>query len=481
MTVTKKDAIRAITTHYIDGAFVESHGHEVMDIVRPTDGQVIGRVTLADEEDARRAIAAAKRAFATFSASTMGERAKLLRRLHEVTSERIDDLTAAMVEEYGGVVRFARPIVESGVNAFAAAEKALREIQWVRSWDKTTVTLEPVGVAGLITAWNANVLFMCLKFASAVAAGCSVVIKPSEMSSLQARVLVEALHEAKLPNGLLNVVTGLGKTVGAELVRNPDVAKISFTGSVGVGESIMRDGAATMKRVTLELGGKSPTILLDDANLEEAIPPALGMAFLNSGQACAAGTRLLVPSKRLDAVKRAIADAMSAFPVGDPADPKTAIGPMVSQKQVDRVQSYIRKGIEEGAEVLVGGEGHPQGLEAGYFVKPTVFVNVSNDMTIAREEIFGPVLGVIAYDSDEDAIRIANDSNFGLHAAVLGTDLSRARRVASQLRAGRVVINGMTDDPQAPWGGFKFSGVGREYGAYGISAFLETRAILEVA
>jgi aldehyde dehydrogenase (NAD+) len=279
----------------------------------------------------------------------------------------------------------------------------------------------------------------------------------------------------------LNVVTGLGKTVGAELVRNPDVAKISFTGSVGVGESIMRDGAATMKRVTLELGGKSPTILLDDANLEEAIPAALGMAFMNSGQACAAGTRLLVPSKRLDAVKRAIADAMSAFPVGDPADPKTAIGPMVSQKQVDRVQSYIRKGIEEGAEVLVGGEGHPKGLEAGYFVRPTVFVNVSNDMTIAREEIFGPVLSVIAYDSDEDAIRIANDSNYGLHAAVLGADLLRARRVASQLRAGRVVINGMTDDPQAPWGGFKFSGVGREYGTYGISAFLETRAILEVA
>jgi aldehyde dehydrogenase (NAD+) len=243
----------------------------------------------------------------------------------------------------------------------------------------------------------------------------------------------------------------------------------------------MRDGAATMKRVTLELGGKSPTILLDDANLEEAIPAALGMAFMNSGQACAAGTRLLVPSKQIDAAKRAIVEAMQAFPVGDPADPKTAVGPMVSQKQYDRVQSYIRKGIQEGAEVLVGGEGHPKGLEAGYFVKPTVFVNVSNDMTIAREEIFGPVLCVIAYDSDEDAIRIANDSNYGLHGAVLGTDLPRARRVASRLRAGRVVINGMTDDPQAPWGGFKFSGFGREYGAYGINAFLETRAILEAA
>jgi aldehyde dehydrogenase (NAD+) len=322
---------------------------------------------------------------------------------------------------------------------------------------------------------------MCLKFASAVAAGCTVVMKPSETSSLQARVLVEALHEAKLPNGLLNVVTGLGNTVGAELVRNPDVAKISFTGSVAVGQSIMRDSAATMKRVTLELGGKSPTILLDDANLKEAIPAALAMAFLNSGQACAAGTRLLVPTKQLDAVKRAIVEAMPAFPVGDPADPKTAIGPMVSQKQYDRVQSYIRMGIAEGAEVLVGGEGHPKGLETGYFVKPTVFVNVSNDMIIAREEIFGPVLSIIQYNTDEDAIRIANDSKYGLHGAVLGTDMSRARRLASRVRAGRVVINGLTDDPQAPWGGFKFSGVGREYGTYGINAFLETRAILEVA
>jgi len=234
-----------------------------------------------------------------------------------------------------------------------------------------------------------------------------------------------------------------------------------------------------MKRVTLELGGKSPTILLDDADLNQAIPSALIMAFLNSGQACAAGTRLLVPRSRLDEVKKDILKAMPGFPVGDPADPKIAVGPAVSQKQYERVQSYIRKGIEEGAEVLVGGEGHPEGFKEGFFTKPTVFVNVKNDMTIAREEIFGPVLCVIAYDSDDEAIRIANDSQYGLHAAVLGTDLQRARRVASQIRAGRVVINNMTDDAQAPWGGFKHSGVGREYGKYGIDAFLETKAILE--
>ena len=477
--ITKPDTIKTITTHYIDGAFIESHGRQVMDIIKPTNGQVIARVTLGDEEDTRRAIAAANRALASFGRTSKEERLRYLRQLHKAVSDHVDDLTAVMIEEYGGVAQFARLIVESGVNAFAAAEKGLQELPLTQSWGKTTVTLEPVGVAGLITAWNANALFICLKLASAVAAGCTVVIKPSEMSSLQTRVMVEALNAAELPKGVFNVVTGLGTVVGAEMVRNPDVAKISFTGSVAVGQQIMHDGAATMKRVTLELGGKSPTVLLDDAALDKAIPSALTLAFMNSGQACAAGTRLLVPKSRLDEVKRAIRDAMQAFTVGDPADPNVMVGPMVSQKQYDRVESYIRKGIEEGAEVLVGGEGHPNGFDAGYYAKPTVFVNVKNDMAIAQEEIFGPVLCVIAYDSEDEAIRIANDSKYGLHSAVIGTDLQRARRVASQLRAGRVVINNMTDDPDAPWGGFKYSGVGREYGKYGIEAFLEPKAILE--
>jgi aldehyde dehydrogenase (NAD+) len=475
----KTDTIKTLTTHYIDGAFIESHGRQVMDIIKPTNGQVIARVTLGDEEDTRRAIVAANRALASFGRTSKEERLRYLRQIRKAVSDHVDDLTTVMIEEYGGVAQFARLIVESGVNAFAAAERGLQELPLTQSWGKTTVTLEPVGVAGLITAWNANALFICLKLASAVAAGCTVVIKPSEMSSLQTRVMVEALNAAELPKGVFNVVTGLGTVVGAEMVRNPEVAKISFTGSVAVGQQIMRDGAATMKRMTLELGGKSPTILLDDAALDKAIPAALTLAFMNSGQACAAGTRLLVPKSRLDEVKRAIRDAMQAFTVGDPADPNVMVGPMASQKQYDRVESYIRKGIEEGAEVLVGGEGHPKGLEAGFFVKPTVFVNVKNDMTIAQEEIFGPVLSVIAYDSEDEAIRIANDSKYGLHSAVIGTDLQRVRRVASQLRAGRVVINNMTDDPQAPWGGFKYSGVGREYGKYGIEAYLEPKAILE--
>src|SRR5579872_7286158 len=374
-TITKPDTIKTLATHYTDGAFVESHGRETMDIISPTSGKLIGRVTLGDEEDTWRAIAAAKRAFATYGRSTKEERAKILRRLHGAASARLDDLTAAMVEEYGGVIQFARPIVETGVNAFLASEKALQELRLTHSWGKTTVTLEPVGVAGLITAWNANALFICLKLASAVAAGCTVVIKPSELSSLQTQVMIECLEAAKLPKGVCNVVIGRGGTVGAELVRNPDVAKISFTGSVAVGQSIMSDGAATMKRVTLELGGKSPTVLLDDAALEQAIPSALVLAFMNSGQACAAGTRLLVPRRRLDEVKQSIREGMRAFTVGDPADPKTAVGPMVSERQYERIQSYIRKGIEEGAEVLVGGEGHPEGLDAGFFARPTVFVN----------------------------------------------------------------------------------------------------------
>ena len=471
--------MKTITKHYIDGAFVESHGREAMDSINPSNGKVVGRAMLGDEEDARRAIAAAKRAFADYSRTTKEERASVLRRLHEVVAARIDDLTSAMVEEYGGTAGFSELMIRAAADSFLQTEKALQQLSLVRSWGKTTVSFLPAGVSGLITPWNANALFVCMKLASALAAGCTVVIKPSELSSLQTQVLLECLHQAGLPQGVYNVVTGRGEVVGAEFVRNRDVAKISFTGSAVVGEQIMREGAATMKRVTLELGGKSPNILLDDADLDVAIPTALGIAFLNSGQACVAGTRLLVSKNRFDDVKRKIIDTMPAFPVGDPADRKTVIGPMVTQKQYERVQSYIRKGIAEGAKVLVGGEGHPPGLEAGHFVKPTVFVNVTNDMAIAREEIFGPVLSVITYETEEDAIRIANDTRYGLHGFVSGTDLQRARRVASQILAGRVAINGMLDDPQAPFGGFKHSGVGREFGAFGIEAFLESRAILE--
>ena len=341
---------------------------------------------LGDEEDTRLAIAAARRAFVSFGRSTKEERSRLLRRLHEALAARIDELTDAMVEEYGAPTVFCRSMMEAAANVFLSAETALHELPLTRSWDKTRVTLEPAGVTGLITPWNANSFFLSAKLASAVAAGCTAVIKPSELSSLQTQAWLACVEAASLPNGLCNVVVGRGDIVGAEIVRNPDVAKISFTGSVAVGKSIMREGAATLKRTTLELGGKSPNILLDDADLDKAIPTALAIAFMNSGQACVAGTRLLAPMSRLETVKRAIKEAIRDFQAGDPADPKTAVGPMVTQKQYDRVQAYIRKGIEEGAEVLVGGEGHPKGLDSGYFAKPTVFVNVKNDMRIAQEK-----------------------------------------------------------------------------------------------
>src|ERR1700678_3490745 len=305
--------MKTITTHYIDGAFVESHGREVIDIINPTNRKVIAQVALADEDDARHAIAAAKRAFGTFGRTTKKERSEILRQLHEAVSARIDDLTNVMVEEYGGTVRFSRLMNEGGASVFLAAEKALQELPLTRSWGKTTVTLEPVGVAGLISPWNANAFFLCMKLASAVAAGCTVVMKPSELSALQTRVWLECVHEAQLPKGLCNVVSGRGDVVGAELVRNPDVAKISFTGSAAVGKSIMRDGAATMKRVTLELGGKSPNIVLDDADLKKDIPDGFMIVFMNNGQACVAGTRLFVPRSRFDEVKRALVETIPAF------------------------------------------------------------------------------------------------------------------------------------------------------------------------
>ena len=471
--------MRNFTKHYIDGAFVESHGGEALQLFNPANGKLAGEVLLGDELDAQAAIAAAKRAFPAFARTTKEERIHWLRRLGEVTAAKVDALTAAMVEEYGGTLQFSQLMMQAAADAFRQAEIALERVEFVQKRGITTVYQDPVGVAGLITPWNANSLFLCLKAASALAAGCTVVAKPSELSAYQTQVLLEAWHEAGLPAGVINVVTGRGDVVGAELVRNPDVAKISFTGSAAVGQTIQREGAATMKRVTLELGGKSPNILLDDADLATAIPNALMIAFMNSGQACVAGTRLLVANHQMETVKQALVNTLPHFPVGLPSDPKNAVGPMVTEKQYNRVQSLIRKGIEEGAEILTGGPGKPEGLEDGYFVKPTVFVNVKNDMTIAQEEIFGPVLSVIGYEDEADAIKIANDTRYGLHGWVSGTDPERTRRVASQIQAGRVAVNGLKDDPQAPFGGFKYSGIGREFGTFGIEAYLEQRAILD--
>jgi aldehyde dehydrogenase (NAD+) len=472
--------MRIIDKAYIDGAFVAPQGTEQFELINPATEQVIGRVTLGDVEDTRRAVAAAKRAFPAFSRTTVAQRIAWLRRLYEVVSARTDALTQAAVEEYGGPVTQTAWRTSLGADSFLNAATILETYAFTRWIKSAEVEMHPLGVVGLITPWNSNNGFICGKLAAALAAGCTAVVKPSEMSAIQTQVLVEALHEAGLPPGVFNIVNGRGDVVGAELAAHPDIAKISFTGSTAVGKSILRAGAETLKRVTLELGGKSPTLVLADADFAQAIPLALAAGFGNSGQACIAGTRILVPQARLAEFTTALKAAVETVKVGDPRDPATQIGPMVSARQYERVQAYIRKGVEEGATLLTGGEGRPQGLETGYYVRPTVFTGVDNQMTIAREEIFGPMLCVIPYADEAQAIEIANDTIYGLQAYVLSADEAHARAVASHILAGRVLINAGQHEPLAPFGGFKQSGIGREYGVFGLEAYLEPRTMLGI-
>ena len=466
---------------YIDGEFITPHGTERRDLINPATGQAIGDVVLGDREDARRAVAAAARALPAFAQTTKAERTALLRRLHDAVLRHGDALRDATIEEYGGPIARSSWVSAFAASTFLDAATTLENFAFERIEGESTVLLEPVGVSVLITPWNSNAGSICSKVAMALAAGCTVVVKPSELSAIQTQIVAEAFHDAGVPPGVINIVNGRGDDVGAELCTHPDVARISFTGSGTTGTAIARMALATMKRVSLGLGGKSPSVVLDDANFDTAIASAVGAAFQNSGQACIAASRLLVPADRLDDVKALIVKRVAQLRVGDPADPATAIGPMASQAQFDRVQGYIETGIREGATVLVGGPGRPDGLSQGFFVRPTVFVDVDNAMRVAQEEIFGPVLCVIAYENEAQAIALANDTVFGLHAYVYSSDGLRAKRVASRLKAGRVAINGFKHDPLAPFGGYKQSGVGREYGVAGLESFLEIKAVMTVA
>ncbi|RYG87316.1 MAG: aldehyde dehydrogenase family protein [Alphaproteobacteria bacterium] len=470
--------MQTIDSIYINGAFVTPHGKDELTLIDPVTEAPATRVVLADEVDAQTAIAAASSAYRALQGSSRAERMEWLQCLHDVVAAAEGELSTQMVEEYGGPVRTSTATAKRAAASFAAARTLLADYAFERQIASARVRMEPLGVVGLITPWNANVGFICSKLSMAIAAGSTAVIKPSELSARQTAVLTRVLHRAGLPPGLFNIVTGRGDTVGAEIVRHPYIAKISFTGSTAVGKAIARGAVDTMKRVTLELGGKSPTILLDDADFAKAIPLAAIAATMNSGQACLAGTRLLVPRARLEEAHALIVRAFDAFQVGDPRDPATVIGPMVTRTQYERVQAYIQRGIDEGARLLTGGLGRPQGLGHGYFVRPTVFGDVHNDMSIAREEIFGPVLSVIAYEDEEEAVHLANDTIYGLHAYVFSGDLARANRVASRIVAGRVFINGLYDEPAAPFGGFKQSGLGREFGIFGFEQYLEPKALL---
>ena len=463
---------------YINGQFVLPHGQEWFDLYNPSTEEVIGQVRLGDAQDAQRAIAAAKAALPAWAHTTREERIAALRRMHKAVAAREADLLEAVVVEYGAPVERGRWMATYPADVIAQAIDALESFAFEEQAGAARVILTPVGVAGLITPWNSNAGFICNKLATALAAGCTAVIKPSEMSAMQTQVIAQALHEAGLPPGVFNIVNGRGDVVGEEIARHPDIAKISFTGSSAVGQHLVSTGAATMKRVTLELGGKSPTVVLDDANFRDIMPLVLHAGFMNSGQACIAGTRILVPRHRLAEFEDIAKDAVSHIRSGDPRDAATDIGPMVSAKQWERVQNYIRIGQEEGATLLAGGEGRPDGLCAGWFVKPTIFTRATNQMRIAQEEIFGPVLTIIAYENEADAIAIANDTRYGLSAVVLGQDVARCERVARQIDAGRVLINTLAHEPRAPFGGFKYSGLGREMGKWGMNAYLEPKTML---
>jgi aldehyde dehydrogenase (NAD+) len=470
--------IPAFDRVYIDGAFVIPHGTRTVELINPTDNSVIGNVTMADDVDTRLAIAAARKAFAAFSRTSREVRMEYLQRLHAAVARRMDDLVRATIVEYGAPQARAIGSNQLAANIFLHFRDVLKDFPFESRVGTSQVWLEPLGVVGIFTPWNSSAGSIAIKVAPAIAAGCTVVVKPSEMSAMQTQVLMECFHEAGLPPGVINVVTGFGEVVGAELTTNADVSKIAFTGSTPIGKLVAKNSLDTLKRFTLELGGKSPNIILDDADFATAIPMAVNACFLNNGQACIAASRLFVPSERLAEVKRLAKEAVARITVGDPMDPAVTIGPAASQKQYSRVQHYIRSGIEEGAELVAGGEGHPPGLEQGNFVRPTIFANVKPHMQIAREEIFGPVLSILTYGTEAEAIDMANDSEYGLMAYVSSGNSERAHRVARQLQAGRVLINTLAHDPLTPFGGFKQSGIGREGGVYGLREFLEPKAII---
>jgi len=450
-----------------------------MDIINPANEEVIGAITLGDQEDVDAAVAAARKAFDGFSQTTATERIALLERIIEVYKQRMAEIGEVVSREIGAPVSLAQAAqAPAGLGHFEATLQALRDFEWEKDMGRSRVVYEPIGVCALITPWNWPPNQIVAKVAPALAAGCTVVLKPSEIAPLNAIILAEVMHEAGVPPGVFNLVNGDGPGVGAALAKHPDVDMISFTGSTRAGVLVAQNAAPTVKRVAQELGGKSANIILDDANLEKVVSAGLRACVRNTGQSCNAPTRMLVPLSLMDEAAAIAKEAALAVKVGDPADPDTQQGPVVSKAQWDKVQNLIRQGIEEGAKLECGGLGLPDGLDRGYYVKTTVFSHVQNDMTIAREEIFGPVLVIIGYEDEEDAIRIANDTPYGLAGFVQSGDLERARRVARRVRAGYLQINGAPYRYEMPFGGYKQSGNGRENGAWGIEEFLETKAIL---
>jgi len=466
------------TLFYIDGRWVSPAIPRVLDIENPTTELTVAQVSLGSQADVDRAVTAARTAFESFSQTTSAERIALLERIVAEYNRRAPELAAALSAEMGAPAWLARDAqVPLGIIHFTQAIEVLKSYQFERQFGTTLVRREPAGVCALITPWNWPLYQIGTKVASALAAGCTMVLKPSEIAPLNALIFTEALHAAGVPPGVFNLVNGDGPTVGAALSTHPGIDMVSFTGSTRAGIEVARNAAATVKRVAQELGGKSANILLEDADLATFVPQGVQACFMNSGQACASPTRMLVPQRLHDEVVRLAKASAQATPVGDPLQDGIKVGPLVSKAQFERVQGYIRKGIEEGATLVAGGAGKPEGMTAGHFARPTIFANVRPDMTIAQEEIFGPVLAIIPYRDEDDAVRIANDSQYGLSGFVVSKDLERARKLARRLRTGQVRLNGAKHDYSAPFGGYKYSGNGREFGVFGLEEFLEAKSI----
>ena len=467
---------------YINGKWCSpGHAHD-FEIVNPTNEKPIATITLGTAADVDQAVAAAKKAFDSYSEAPVDARLALLRRIIAVYQSKAEEMADTISQEMGAPAFLSRKAqVPAGLAHLLEVVKVLEHFQFEELKGTTLMRKEPIGVCGLITPWNWPMNQVVCKVAPALAAGCTMVLKPSEIAPVSAYLFAQILHEAGVPAGVFNLVNGDGPTVGSAIASHPDVAMVSFTGSTRAGIAVAAAAAPTIKRVTQELGGKSANIILEDADLETAVKDGVQACFRNTGQSCDAPTRMLVPRSKMAAAAEAARQTADAIKVGDPFAENTVIGPLASKAQFDKVQRLINTGIDEGATLVAGGPGRPGGLSKGYFVKPTVFSDVRNDMTIAREEIFGPVLCILPYEDENDAVRIANDTPYGLSGYVTSRDLERARGVAKRLRAGNVHINSARVDFAGCFGGYKQSGNGREWGEAGLQEFLELKAVLGYA
>lgn len=472
--------MREYLKFYIDGQWVEPTELKTLDVINPATEGVAGKIALGSAADVDKAVKAARKAFESWSQVSREERLDVLQRILAEYQKRFGDLATAVTEEMGAPASLAqRAQVPIGMGHLSTTINVLKDFEFEQLRGVTMIRKEPIGVCSFITPWNWPLNQIVCKVAPAIATGCTMVLKPSEVAPFTGHIFAEIMHAAGVPAGVFNMVHGDGLGVGVPLSSHPEVDMVSFTGSTRAGIEVAKNAASTVKRVAQELGGKSPNIVLDDSVFAKSVAAGVRTVMTNSGQSCNAPTRMLVPAKRMDEAIAVAKETAATVTVGDP-NGNAMLGPVVSKTQFDKIQGLIQKGIDEGATLVAGGTGRPEGLDKGYFVKPTVFANVTNDMTIAKEEIFGPVVSILGYDSLDQAVKIGNDTEYGLAAYVNGADIEQARKLANQLRAGQVIINGASD-MMAPFGGYKMSGNGREWGDFAFHEFLEIKAVIGYA